>query len=53
LVSAIHSEDVASDTEAQLQQEGPADYASDSGFDSGSLLGDETDTLASSIMHYR
>lgn len=29
------------------------DYVSDSGFDSGSLLGDETDTLASSIMHYR
>jgi ubiquinone/menaquinone biosynthesis C-methylase UbiE len=26
---------------------------SDSGFDSGSLLGDETDTLASSIMNYR
>jgi hypothetical protein len=25
----------------------------DSGFDSGSLLGDETDTLASSILHYR
>jgi hypothetical protein len=29
------------------------DDVSDSGFDSGSLLGDETDTLASSIMHYR
>src|SRR5690242_4938275 len=31
----------------------PYDNASDSGFDSGSLLGDETDTLASSIMNYR
>ena len=30
-----------------------ADSSSDSGFDSESLLGDETDTLASSIMHYR
>ncbi|KAF2281277.1 S-adenosyl-L-methionine-dependent methyltransferase [Westerdykella ornata] len=29
------------------------DAVSDSGFDSGSLLGDDTDTLASSIMHYR
>lgn len=29
------------------------DDVSDSGFDSGSLLGDETDTLASSIMNYR
>lgn len=31
----------------------PDDSVSDSGFDSESLLGDETDTLASSIMHYR
>ena len=31
----------------------PYDDVSDSGFDSGSLLGDETDTLASSIMNYR
>jgi hypothetical protein len=29
------------------------DFASDSGFDSGSLLGDETDTLASSIFNNR
>lgn len=29
------------------------DFASDSGFDSGSLLGDETDTLASSILNHR
>ena len=34
-------------------EEGPYDSGSDSGFDSGSLLGDETDTLASSIMNYR
>jgi hypothetical protein len=31
----------------------PYDDVSDSGFDSESLLGDETDTLASSIMNYR
>ena len=31
----------------------PDDSVSDSGFDSESLLGDETDTLASSILHYR
>lgn len=31
----------------------PEDDGSDSGFESESLLGDETDTLASSIMHYR
>ncbi|KAF1842831.1 S-adenosyl-L-methionine-dependent methyltransferase [Cucurbitaria berberidis CBS 394.84] len=29
------------------------DLVSDSGFDSGSLLGDETDTLASSILNHR
>ena len=55
-VSTIHGEQVASDTQNEVetqQQEDPDDYASDSGFDSGSLLGDETDTLASSIMHYR
>jgi hypothetical protein len=29
------------------------EFASDSGFDSGSLLGDETDSLASSILNHR
>lgn len=38
---------------AQQQDDPHQDYVSDSGFDSGSLLGDETDTLASSIMNYR
>ena len=35
------------------EDNGHHDFASDSGFDSGSLLGDETDTLASSILHHR
>lgn len=33
--------------------DGESEFGSDSGFDSGSLLGDETDTLASSILHHR
>ncbi|KAF2727590.1 S-adenosyl-L-methionine-dependent methyltransferase [Polyplosphaeria fusca] len=38
---------------AAFHDHDPYDVASDSGIDSGSLLGDETDTLASSIMNYR
>ncbi|KAF2253092.1 S-adenosyl-L-methionine-dependent methyltransferase [Trematosphaeria pertusa] len=41
------------DHAAPQEPDNQPDYVSDSGFDSGSLLGDETDTLASSIMHYR
>lgn len=37
----------------QEETNDPLDDAEDSGFDSGSLIGDDTDTLASSIMHYR
>jgi hypothetical protein len=33
--------------------DGHISYESDSAFDSGSLLGDETDTLASSILNHR
>lgn len=50
-----HTESSAPDAQNEdaQPQEDTYDNASDSGFDSGSLLGDETDTLASSIMHYR
>jgi hypothetical protein len=41
------------DAAAQQDDDQFQDYVSDSGFDSGSLLEDETDTLASSIMNYR
>lgn len=52
--SAPHGEDAqAQDVLPPADEEGPYDSGSDSGFDSGSLLGDETDTLASSIMNYR
>lgn len=52
--NAPHGEDAqARDALAPADEEDPYDYESDSGFDSGSLLGDETDTLASSIMNYR
>lgn len=38
---------------AQVTEPDPYDNASDSGWDSGSLIGDDTYTLASSIMNYR
>ncbi|KAH7109416.1 S-adenosyl-L-methionine-dependent methyltransferase [Dendryphion nanum] len=43
----------AQDDDDDDDDDGLNDFASDSGFDSGSLLGDETDTLASSILNYR
>jgi hypothetical protein len=45
--SAQHSEDTLVD-DADVH-----DLTSDSGFDSGSLLGDQTDSLASSILNHR
>lgn len=40
--------------ETATQEEEPLyDFASDSGFDSGSLVGDETDSLASNILNHR
>jgi hypothetical protein len=40
--------------EAAAQEDEPLyDFASDSGFDSGSLVGDETDSLASNILNHR
>ncbi|KAJ4287188.1 hypothetical protein N0V90_012586 [Kalmusia sp. IMI 367209] len=41
------------DDDGNNEGDAPDDYVSDSGFDSESLIGDETDTLASSILHYR
>ena len=41
------------DQETTADEDDGPDFASDSGFDSGSLLGDETDTLASSILAHR
>jgi hypothetical protein len=46
------------DQTSQESEASPADddglgFSSDSAFDSGSLLGDETDSLASSILHHR
>jgi hypothetical protein len=38
---------------ADEDNDGAISYESDSAFDSGSLLGDETDTLASSILNHR
>jgi hypothetical protein len=38
---------------AEEDDDGALDFESDSAFDSGSLLGDETDTLASSILNHR
>jgi hypothetical protein len=38
---------------AEEVDDGALDFDSDSAFDSGSLLGDETDTLASSILNHR
>src|SRR5690242_21794597 len=35
------------------EEEQGDDFASDSGFDSGSLVGDETDSLASNILNHR
>ena len=37
----------------EAEEDGDTDFESDSAFDSGSLLGDETDTLASSILNHR
>ncbi|KAK7191661.1 phosphoethanolamine N-methyltransferase (TAM domain methyltransferase) [Paraphaeosphaeria sporulosa] len=48
LAQSDHGDDDDDDDE-----NAPHEYVSDSGFDSESLLGDETDTLASSIMNYR
>lgn len=46
--------DAGDDTTPQAEAGAPEDnYVSDSGFDSGGLLVDETDTLASSILNYR
>jgi hypothetical protein len=42
---------VAGDASVTEESEDP--FASDSGFDSGSLLGDDTDTLASTILNFR
>jgi len=39
--------------EDEDEEDGDTDFESDSAFDSGSLLGDETDTLASSILNHR
>ncbi|ORX95309.1 S-adenosyl-L-methionine-dependent methyltransferase [Clohesyomyces aquaticus] len=50
---AQDAHDHGAEQQEQPPQDDPFDDAEDSGFDSGSLLGDETDTLASSIMHYR
>lgn len=36
-----------------VDEEHVFDFASDSGFDSGSLVGGETDSLASSILNHR
>jgi hypothetical protein len=38
---------------AEENDDGVLEFDSDSAFDSGSLLGDETDTLASSILNHR
>jgi methylase of polypeptide subunit release factors len=65
--SAIHLEDAAESSTANQQQPHPApqdpeqttddhdasEFESDSAFDSGSLLEDETATLASSILNHR
>jgi hypothetical protein len=66
--SAVHLQDAAESSHttapiyehmAQQQDDTPIDggdghdLTSDSGFDSGSLLGDETDSLASSILNHR
>jgi hypothetical protein len=39
--------------QSQVDDEEGSGFSSDSAFDSGSLLGDETDSLASSILHHR
>ncbi len=44
---------VQDDDFVTVDQDAFNDFESDSGFDSGSLLGDETDTLASSILCHR
>jgi|TARA_R110002003_G_scaffold463_2_gene20029 hypothetical protein len=41
------------ETTAEEDADHDFDFESDSAFDSGSLLGDETDTLASCILNYR
>ncbi|KAL6159505.1 hypothetical protein ACJQWK_05816 [Exserohilum turcicum] len=45
--------DSDSDPDSDADQATIHDSSSDSGFDSGSLLGDETDSLASSILNHR
>lgn len=49
----VHSDHGDADADADAHDDAPDGHASDSGFDSESLLDDETDTLASSIMNYR
>jgi hypothetical protein len=60
--SAVHLHNMAQspstapalqDHTSQDDDEPLQDFQSDSGFDSGSLLGDETDSLASSILNHR
>jgi hypothetical protein len=65
--SAVHLDDATESPSASRPQpvatapveptvqdnDGHISYESDSAFDSGSLLGDETDTLASSILNHR
>lgn len=65
--SAVHLEDAAESSQKDYETQPAGDqldnaeeeddittgFESDSAFDSGSLLGDETDTLASSILNHR
>lgn len=48
-----HAQPNPIDDTAAEDDNGAFDFESDSAFDSGSLLGDETDTLASSILNHR
>jgi hypothetical protein len=51
--TAQHDEATATAAADEDEDEDAQGFTSDSGFDSGSLLGDETDTLASSILNHR